>query len=64
VPNPSPHTPFHPHGTTELNNLILLCSRHHHLLHKPGWHSILDADGTLTITTPNLGHTIQSKPPP
>ncbi len=41
----------------------LLCSRHHHLLHKPGWHSTLDPDGTLTVTNPE-GHTIRSKPPP
>ena len=24
-------------GTTELDNLTLLCSRHHHLVHHNGW---------------------------
>jgi hypothetical protein len=46
------HKPWSEGGTTELNNLVLLCSRHHHLLHTPGWHSTLHPDGTLTITTP------------
>jgi hypothetical protein len=25
------------HGTTDLDNLVLLCSRHHHVVHEAGW---------------------------
>ena len=25
------------HGSTDLDNLILLCTRHHHLVHEGGW---------------------------
>src|SRR5918995_342827 len=50
-------------GPTSLENLVLECSRHHHLLHTPGWDAKLLPDATLIITTPN-GHTLQSRPPP
>ncbi|MCU1346775.1 MAG: putative endonuclease [Acidimicrobiia bacterium] len=50
-------------GPTDLNNLVLLCSRHHHILHRPGWHSALSPDGTFTVTTPN-GQIHHSRPPP
>jgi Domain of unknown function (DUF222) len=49
-------------GPTALHNLVLLCSRHHHLLHSPGWHAKLLPDTTLEITNPN-GHTHASDPP-
>lgn len=39
-------------GTTALDNLILLCTRHHHLLHAPGWHAKLLPNGTLEVTRP------------
>jgi hypothetical protein len=39
-------------GPTELNNLVLVCSRHHHLLHRPGWHAKLKPDGDLDVTDP------------
>jgi hypothetical protein len=39
-------------GPTCLGNLVLLCSRHHHLLHAPGWHAKLLPDGTLEVTDP------------
>ena len=50
-------------GPTELGNLALLCVRHHHLLHRPGWHVTLDADATLTISGPD-GRVLTSRPPP
>ena len=40
-------------GTTALSNLTLLCSRHHHLLHTPGWHAKLLPDATLEVTDPD-----------
>ena len=37
-------------GTTDTENLVLLCSRHHHVLHQPGWHAKLRPDGTFEVT--------------
>jgi hypothetical protein len=49
-------------GPTSLDNLTLQCSRHHHLLHTPGWHAKLLPDNTLIVTTPH-GRTLDSQPP-
>jgi Domain of unknown function (DUF222) len=49
-------------GTTALDNLVLLCSRHHHLLHVPGWHAKLLPGGTLEVTDPR-GQVHTSDPP-
>jgi hypothetical protein len=40
-------------GATEPANLVLVCSRHHHVLHQPGWHAKLLPDGVLEVTDPN-----------
>ena len=34
-------------GTTDIANLVLLCYRHHHIAHRPGWIAELAPDGTL-----------------
>ncbi|MEA2687043.1 MAG: hypothetical protein QOE93_2238 [Actinomycetota bacterium] len=39
-------------GPTELNNLVLLCSRHHHRLHEPDWQAKLCPDATFEVTDP------------
>jgi hypothetical protein len=49
-------------GATSLDNLTLQCTRHHHLLHTPGWHTKLLPDATLIVTTPG-GRTLQAEPP-
>jgi Domain of unknown function (DUF222) len=49
-------------GSTTLDNLTLQCTRHHHLLHTPGWHAKLLPDNTLVVTTPD-GRTLQGQPP-
>jgi Domain of unknown function (DUF222) len=49
-------------GPTALHTLVLVCSRHHHLLHSPGWHAKLLPDATLEITDPH-GRTHTSDPP-
>jgi hypothetical protein len=49
-------------GPTEVTNLVLLCSYHHHLLHRPGWHAQLHPDGQLDITAPD-GVTTTTYPP-
>ena len=49
-------------GTTDLHNLIPICSRHHHLVHE-GHHTLhLAPDRTLTVTTPD-GHTYSTSIP-
>jgi Domain of unknown function (DUF222)/HNH endonuclease len=55
-------TPREHGGTTGPANLVILCTRHHHILHRPGWHAHLDPDGTLTITDPH--HTPRTTRPP
>lgn len=50
-------------GPTDISNLALFCSRHHHQLHKPGHHAKLLPDTTIEITHPD-GTTQTSRPPP
>ena len=50
------------HGDTDLDNLIPLCSKHHHAVHEGGWNLILHPNRSLTITYPN-GHVQTSGPP-
>jgi hypothetical protein len=40
-------------GTTNLSNLVLVCSRHHHVLHQPGWQAKLRPDATFEVTDPD-----------
>ena len=49
-------------GATRLADLVLLCRRHHRILHKPGWHAKLLPDATFEITHPD-GRTETSEPP-
>jgi hypothetical protein len=49
-------------GPTRLDNLILLCGRHHRRLHRPGHHAKLLPDTTVEITTPT-GQVLTSPPP-
>ena len=49
-------------GPTELPNLVLLCSRHHHVLHQPGWHAKLRPDGWFEVTDPE-GRVRGTSPP-
>ncbi len=39
-------------GPTAIHNLVLLCSFHHHTIHRPGWTTTFDGH-TLTITNPD-----------
>jgi hypothetical protein len=57
------HVRFWDHGgPTQLANLVLVCARHHHLLHRPGWHAKLLPDATLEITDPQ-GRVRTTSPP-
>ena len=43
--------PWEDGGETGVDNMVLGCSRHHHLLHRQRWRQSLARDGTLTIET-------------
>jgi hypothetical protein len=39
-------------GRTDLANLVLVCSRHHTLIHQQGFQLLLDRERRLTVATP------------
>ncbi len=47
--------PWEHGGSTDLDNMIPLCSRHHHVVHEGGWQLELSDDRTLTVRQPD-GH--------
>jgi hypothetical protein len=49
-------------GPTDLDNLLPICSRHHHAVHDQGWQLKLLADRTLEVTMPD-GTTMETGPP-
>jgi hypothetical protein len=40
-------------GPTDLDNLLPLCSRHHHLVHEGRWTLTMTPDRTITLTRPD-----------
>ena len=50
-------------GPTRLDNLALLCGRHHRAVHEEGYTVVRDPDGTLRFTTPG-GWPIPEVPAP
>lgn len=42
--------PWSQGGATDLNDLVLLCSHHHHVVHDPQWHAERRPDGTVELT--------------
>jgi len=66
---PFEHTQIHhattyglEHGLTDIDHLLPLCNRHHHLAHEGGWKLHLAPDRTLTITKPDSTTTIHAPP--
>ena len=55
--------PVSARGPTCQENLALFCTRHHHVLHRPGWRVVMTPDGVLTVTTP-FGRELVSVPLP
>jgi hypothetical protein len=41
-------------GETNLDNLVLLCRRHHRMVHEGGWHLIKTADGNIVTIAPTI----------
>ncbi|ROS22159.1 HNH endonuclease [Rathayibacter sp. PhB127] len=51
-------------GETSLENLVMLCTSHHHVRHGEQWsYDRIDDDGTLEWTSPT-GRRINNRPPP
>ena len=40
-------------GETVMDNLILLCRRHHRMVHEEGWHLVVTAEGNIVALTPD-----------
>ena len=54
--------PWEQGGLTDLENLIPLCSRHHHVVHEGGWTLELVPDRTLTVRQPDGTVFVVSEP--
>jgi hypothetical protein len=48
-------------GTTDIDNLVMLCEHHHHLVHSSGWSVSGNANDELRFVGPN-GHVSNSRP--
>ena len=44
------------------SNLVLVCSRHHHRLHQPGWSATLGDDAELVVSDPEGRHRTSHPP--
>jgi len=55
--------PWEHGGFTDLDNLLPVCSKHHHLIHTLQWQLILHPDRTLTIHDHHSGTTFETPPP-
>ena len=55
--------PWKPGGSTDLDNLVLVCLHHHHLVHSGGWDMSGNANEELSFTGPK-GRVMTSRPSP
>lgn len=49
-------------GKTDIDNLLPICHKHHHLVHEGGWHLALDQRRGITVTYPD-GSIMTTGPP-
>ena len=57
------HVTWYRHqGRSDIDNLLPLCHKHHHLVHEGGWKLALNTNRHLTITYPD-GQTMTTGPP-
>ena len=50
-------------GSTDADNLVLLCSHHHKIVHELGWRVGWDSGGRLVVADPD-GRLLPHEPPP
>jgi Domain of unknown function (DUF222)/HNH endonuclease len=50
-------------GSTNLDNLVTLCDRHHRAVHELGWTVLGDANGVLTFKSPHKRSTTSAPSP-
>ena len=50
-------------GSTDSDNLVMLCGYHHRLVHDDNWKMIANDDGSLDFIRPD-GHRLPTRPPP
>lgn len=50
-------------GTTDLDNLVLLCHRHHRMVHEGGWQLVRLGDGRLLTVPPTVTFGPRSRAP-
>ena len=55
--------PWKPGGRTDLDNIVLMCLHHHHVVHSKGWTMTGNANEELTIVGPS-GRVMMSRPSP
>ncbi len=55
--------PWKPGGRTDLDNLVILCTHHHHLVHTKGWSMSGNANEELRFVSPE-GEVTTSRPSP
>jgi hypothetical protein len=48
-------------GETSVDNLVMLCTAHHHLVHEGGWSVVRGADGEVRFTSP-VGRKLEPVP--
>lgn len=49
-------------GSTNIDNVLLLCRFHHHAVHEGGWHVLADPINRFQFQSPT-GHTLNASPP-
>src|ERR1700676_4699593 len=52
-----------PGGTSDLDNLILLCHRHHRMVHEGGWQIVRGDDGRILTIPPVVSFGLSSRGP-
>jgi len=52
----TPHhlVPWAKGGSTDLGNQVLVCSRHHWMLHEGGWQMVISGDGRIIVVPPSM----------
>jgi hypothetical protein len=52
----TPHhlVPWSKGGSTDLDNQVLVCSRHHWMLHEGGWQMVIAGDGRVMVVPPPM----------